>query len=200
MDLDDLLTRSAPPVATRTPDLDAQLRGLAAATEHAARPRKRGLRLVAATTATVAVVAAGGAAAASGLLPEWMPWSTSTGRACEASYSVTMAGPDGGPLTPDVAAMSTAEKQRVVDAANTFLATFDYDTVDLDAAIDRWRTDEAVIRASAGPGERQPKLSGTDLEITATSQEVSRRLDAALTAQGLDMDAVVFASGWRCRK
>lgn len=201
MDLDALLAHAAPATTPPNPALDQELRALGrAAAERALRSRRRGFRLVVAGTATAGVVAVGGAAAATGLLPPtWMPWSTTTGQACETSFTVrpTTVG-NGEPVTPAVAAMTAAEKQQVVDAANTFLATYDYDAIDAEAAIATWREVEADVRASQPPAERQPRLHGADLELTAVGRVVVRDLVADLEARGLDPDAMRFSTGSRC--
>lgn len=106
----------------------------------------------------------------------------------------------GQPMAPAVAAMTTPQKQEVVVVAREFLAEFDYSSVDTDAAIKKWQAAEARVRADQVPEERQPKLSGTDLELTAVGQEVAHRVVAFLKQRGLNPDAVLISEGSRCEK
>lgn len=167
--------------------------------ECTARPRRRRARatLVAGATAGVVVLGTAGAMA-SGLVPgpAWMgPWSTDSGSACHMAFWVSEAGGDGEPLTRDY---PDAERQRALAVARDFLAGLDIASIDKDAAIDRWKQRESAAVASAAPGEKQPPLTGDDLEITAVAQVVWQRLDAHLAEQHIPRELVVGGQGWRC--
>jgi hypothetical protein len=189
MDLDDLLTRAAPPVAPRTPALDDELRALARAT----RPvRRRRGRLALAGLASVAALGVGVGAATGGVpLPGgWL--SSSDGGTCRVDFHVTPRGDSGEATTKTFTA---TQERATADAADAWLAGFDVATVDVDAAVARWREGEAAARAAEPPGERQPVLRGDELRTTAVGQEVWRELSAYLRGQGLEPDAVLWAVG-----
>lgn len=50
------------------------------------------------------------------------------------------------------------------------------------------------------PEERQPKLSGNDLELTAVGHEVTHRLVAYLKQRSLNPNAVLITEASRCEK
>lgn len=199
MDLDDLLDRSAPPTAVRTPALERELTALVLATESAGRPRPKALRTAwvgALATGLVGVGTAGAMAAGLVPTPSWVPWSTSSGTNCEMRFYANPAGPDGEPLN---GTYSDAEKGRAVAEASIFLAGFDYDSIDEAEAIKKWQQEEAATIASVtDPAERQPPLTGDELEITAVGAEVWDHLAAHLQAEGTPAELVVFGQGWRC--
>jgi len=202
MDLDELLTRSAPPVTTRTPHLDGELRDLAAAAEQAARPRRRRLR-VGVVGAVVVGVLGVGAASATGLVPApgWVPWTSSSGKSCQMQLDVVPALDEHGNVIngePLPGHFTQAEQQEALDEARSFLASYDYASIDRPAAIRAWKAAEAKVRASEPPGERQPILRGADIEEMAISRVVWRDLKAHLTAHGINWRLVVSGESWRC--
>jgi hypothetical protein len=202
-DLDQLLDRAAPTVAPRTPELGHELVALVAESEQGSLRRRRRLQAAVVSAVAVGVVGLVPAAGASGLLPfaDWFPWTASSGTTCRIGFEVRMADDGSGqPMTPAVAAMTTPQKQEVVVVAREFLAEFDYSSVDTDAAIKKWQAAEARVRGDQLPEERQPKLSGNDLELTAVGQEVAHRVVAFLKQRGLNPDAVLISEGSRCEK
>lgn len=198
MDLDELLDRSAPATATRTATLQNELQRMVANAEAATRPRRNGLKagLVSVMAAGVFSVGTAGAMAA-GIVatPSWIPWATDSGSSCAMQFTASAAGPDeehGRPYTE-------AEQQRAVTEANRFLASFDYSSINEADAIRAWKeAEDAAVAGQPDPDERQPRLSGDDLAITAVRHQVWNRLAADLTAHGIPTDTVVFAQGWRC--
>jgi hypothetical protein len=99
---------------------------------------------------------------------------------------------------PGLAGMSLAQRQAVLFAAKQFLASFDYASIDRQAAIARWQASEAKTIAAAPADERQPKLVGDDLELTAVYAEVNRQLDDYLVSRGLNPNAIIPAGTHRC--
>jgi hypothetical protein len=191
MDLDDLLTRAAPPVAPRTPALDAELRALAWAVKP--RPARRRRRLVVAGAVTAALLGTGVATATgAGPLPGgWL--TTSRGSECQLEFFV-----QSGSGEPHVPAFTPEQEQATADAANSWLRSLDVDSIDKDRAVHDWQAAEAAARAGVTADERQPKLRGDDLETTAVYYAVAQQLSAYLRGQGLDPDAVVYSMGSRC--
>ena len=89
------------------------------------------------------------------------------------------------------AEFDATEQTKTFAASRIFLEGFDYDSIDRDAAISRWQAVEGtVIAAQPDPEERQPALTGDDLEVTALTYEVTTRLEDHLAARGLDVRAV----------
>jgi hypothetical protein len=201
MDLDELLDRSAAPVAPRTQELRHEVQAMLVEAERAARPRRRRLRAVVVAGAVAGVVVMGTTGAmAAGLIPgpAWMgPWTTGSGSACHMEFWVSEAGPDGEPLSRNY---PEAEKQHALAVARDFLANLDPANIDKDAAIDQWRQKESAAIAAGPAGEKQPRLEGDDLEITAVGQVVWQRLDAYLAAQHIPSELVFPSQAWRCDK
>jgi hypothetical protein len=191
MDLDDLLTRAAPPTTPFSADLDAELRALT----RAARPQARRRRSAVLAGGVGAVLLGTGLAAATGAVPLPGGWlTTSEGSRCHLEFFPVVprtVSPSDNPFTPE-------QQQAVADAANAWLASFDLDSVDKEEALAQWQAVEAVARAAQPPEERQPKLDGENLETQAIYYAVGQRMSAYLEAQGLDPDAVDTGMGWRC--
>lgn len=185
--LDEQLREAAPPVSVRTPEMRRQLDALVVAATPVQRRRRRMTRapLVAATT--VGALGVGTAAAASGLIPGWSVL-TGSGQTCQVEVIATA--PHAGDGEPG-AKFDATEQTETVAAARIFLEGFAYDSIDRDAAISRWQAVEGtVIAAQPDPEERQPALTGDDLEVTALTYEVTTRLEDHLAARGLDVRAV----------
>lgn len=102
---------------------------------------------------------------------------------------------DGVPLRDS---FSAAEREQALAAAQAFLAGYDYDAVERDQAVEAWREEESAVRAAQTPDERQPRLTGVDLEVHAVSTWVIEDLRTALAEQGLDIEAIAVGTGWRC--
>jgi hypothetical protein len=185
--LDERLREAAPPVAVRTPEMRRQLDALVVAATTVQRRRRRLTRasLVAATA--VGALGVGTAAAAAGLIPGWSVL-TGSGQTCQVEVIATA--PHAGDGEPD-ATFDATEQAEAVATARIFLDGFDYDSIDRDAAISRWQAaEETVIAAKPDPTERQPALTGDDLEVTSLTYEVTTRLRNHLAARGLDIRAV----------
>jgi hypothetical protein len=201
MDLDELLDASSPPIVERTPALSGELAAVVASSEVAVAPSRRRIRLIVAGTLAAGAVGLGSAATATGFMPaaHW-PWSTSAGRSCQVSFDVELNGVGGNVVdpAPDLASMSLAERQAVLVAAREFLSSFDYASIDRQEAIARWQAGEAEARAGESADERQPKLVGDDLELTAVYAEVNRELDEYLAERGLNPNAIIPVGSSRC--
>lgn len=195
MDLDELMDAAAPPTAARTAQLRNDLESLARNAETQVRSRRR--RSFRSGVAGVVVALGLGAttAAATGVvnLPSW-PMSTATSETCQIEFSVTARGDDGEPASP--ASGDAAEQQRTADAAMDFLADYDFDTVDRQIAVRSLETIEAEMRDVQVPSERQPKLEGNDLEVTAVSGVVWEDVEAHLRSRGMDPLNVSYSVGW----
>lgn len=200
MDLDELLGSAAPATATRSATLARELEALVVAAEAAAKPVRRRHRIGMVSAVTLGVLGVGSAGAmAAGLVstPPWVPWSTQTGSQCHMQFWVTAAGPDGEPLSRPYTA---AEKQRGVSAAKDFLRTFDFTSINKAQAIRAWQRAEDAAIANEPPGERQPRLHGNDLEITAVGHEVWDKLRAHLDQEGIPFEVVVPSQAWKCAR
>ncbi len=143
------------------------------------------------------VLGIGAVASAAGVLPGWPSFATSSGQTCAVEILASALQPgDGEPIS---ATFSTREKRATLTEAQAFLAEFDYDSVDRQQAIAWWRTEEAKARTEqSDPAERQPKLAGDDLEVTAVSFWVVDQLRADLAAKGLDIRAIGVATSNGC--
>lgn len=108
-----------------------------------------------------------------GLLPGWATWSTSHGSSCEIQVDASLRGDGDGELT--TRSFTEAEQQAAYEAAQRFLAEFNYESVDRDEAVAEWQAEERRIRAGEESDERQPTLQGNDLEVTAVSTQVVHR-------------------------
>ncbi len=143
------------------------------------------------------VLGIGAVASAAGVLPGWPSFATSSGQTCDVAILVSELPPGDG--EPIAATFNTTEKRATLTEAQAFLADFDYDSVDRQQAIDWWRTEESKARTEqSDPAERQPKLAGDDLEVTAVSFWVVNELRADLAAHGLDIRAIDVATTSGC--
>lgn len=200
MDLDELLTASAPPVTDRAPQLERELHALVADSEEAARPSRRWpVRVALVGGALAGVVGLGTVASATGFLPGWPSLSTPSGETCRIEISATALEPGEGEAISST--FSSTERDQALTATQAFLAAYDYDAVDRDEAVAAWQAEEAEVRAAqTDPAERQPKLTGEDLEVQAMWWAVQDDLRTHLTAQGLDIRAVSLGVGSRCEQ
>ncbi|MGY2703308.1 hypothetical protein [Nocardioides sp. HB32] len=193
MNLDDLLTESAPPVIARTPELTRELNDLVAACEASESQRRWPVRAVLVGGAMAGVLGIGAVASAAGVLPGWPSFATSSGQTCDVEILASALPPGEG--EPISATFNSTEKRATLAEARAFLADFDYDSVDRQQAIDWWRTEESKARTEqSDPSERQPKLVGDDLEVTAVSFWVVNELRADLAVKGLDIRAINVAT------
>ena len=189
MDLDELLAASAPPVTARTRQLERELHDLVAVCEAAQSRRRWPVRAALVGGAVAGVLGLGAVASAVGVLPGWSSFFTSSGQTCEIEIAVSaLESGDGEPVS---SSFSTAEKRETLAEAQAFLETFDYDSVDREEAVAWWKAQESKARAAQpDPAERQPRLTGDDLEVTAVSGWVIKDLAADLAAQGHDIRAI----------
>ena len=128
--LDDLLTGSAPPTTPRTASLDRELTALVGAAEVAApAPSRRRKRIAIAGLVVTAILGGGAAAGATGLVPT--PWfdepatrttQTSHGETCQLAFSARG-------LHDPAHPVDAATRAKTITAADTFLADFDFSTL-----------------------------------------------------------------------
>lgn len=188
MDLDELLDLATPRVTARTTDLQEELQLLAAESE-AAQRRRRPMRFALAGGVVAGVLGLGTVASAAGILPGWTLLTTGSGQTCEVAVHADLQTP--GDAEGGAALFDRVEQEETLAAAQKFLEGFDYDSIDRDEAIARWRAVEDEIRAQEpDPAERQPRLEGDDLEVTAVTRAVVERMRADLAAQGYDLRAI----------
>lgn len=185
--LDERLRKAAPPVSVRTPEMRRELDALVVAATPVQRRRRRMTRVSLVAATAVGALGVGTAAAAAGLIPGWSVL-TGSGQTCQ--VEVIAAAPNAGDGEPG-AKFDATERAEAVAAARIFLEGFDYDSVDRDAAISRWQAvEDAAIAAQPDSAERQPALTGDDLEVTALTYDVTTQLGNHLAARGLDLRAV----------
>ena len=203
MDIDDLLARSAPPIAPRTAELRDDLRALVRECEPPRRARRRVSRTVVGSGVAAGVLGLGmvGAAAVINDGGLWFT-TTSAGDACEMEFSVEPVGPqnaaNGDPamiMAGRTSWPSAAEQKTTATEARKFLARFDYGAVDRAAAVRRFDIEQRRIVATAPHGEAQPLLTGNDLETAAVGSVVSDALSTHLKARGLSPYAVITLTG-----
>lgn len=184
--LDERLRDAAPPVSVRTSELRRELDALVVAVTPVQR-RRRMTRASLVAAAAVGALGVGTAAAAAGLIPGWSVL-TSSGQTCQ--VDVIAEAPHAGDGEPG-ANFDATEQTEAVAEARLFLEGFDYESIDREAAISRWQAaEDSAITAQPDAAERQPALTGDDLEVTALTYEVTTRLGNHLAARGLDIRAV----------
>jgi len=201
MDLNDLLNRSAPPVAPRSPELTKQLDDLVVGAEATARSAGRRYRATLVSALTVGVLGAGTVGAmATGVVstPGWVPWTTEAGATCELEFHAV---PDLGPGAVSPTRTYTADEERqAVAEANRFLDEFDYGSIDVDEAIEKWGEAEGGTSVSGDPDaiRRNDAMKQDTLELGSVGREVEARLAKHLDEKGLPSGAVAVEQGWRC--
>lgn len=169
MDLDDLLDRSAPPIAARNPGLGRALGELASQAEGAvARPRHR-VALVGVSVA--AMLGVGAVASAAGVLPGWPVFDTSSGNNCSIEVRAEAPGPGDVPGVP--ASMSDREAKATVAEAQAFLKDFDFDGVDRAEAVAWWRTQEKQARENQPDPAEQAPLSVLSIVEDVNSEKAA---------------------------
>lgn len=194
MDLDELLVASAPPVTGRTPQLQRELIDLVSACEAAGSRRRRPARLALVGGAVAGILGVSAVASAAGVLPGWPLFATSSGATCEIDISASAMEPGDGERST-VSTFTAAERRETLVAARALLEGFDYASVDRDRAVAWWKAQESEARAlQSDPAERQPKLAGDDLEVTAVSAWAIRQIGSDLAAQGYDIRAIDVAT------
>ncbi|MCU1676854.1 MAG: hypothetical protein JWM93_1612 [Frankiales bacterium] len=200
MDIDELLTRTAPPVTTRTPELTGALRELVPATEHATTVRRgRRGRVAAAGAAMLVVIGIGGAATANGLLPGWFPWTTDSGSSCGLQASVEPRRDGDGALITD--RWSAVEQRQALASAREYLGSLDLDSIDRTQAADQWFTYlERISKGNPDRAELESKFQGERLEVHSLLHAVDARLDEYLTARGYDPNSVMTNLASQCAR
>lgn len=195
--LDDLLDSAAPQIAYRSEELTQALFEVAQGAEVAnragaqSRRPKRTSRYLVAAGALASVVGVGGAAMAGGLIPTWTPWRAASGTLCSMKYTVDP--------VDSALARETADAPRPVYSdpatveANSYLAQYDFASVDRDAAVDRFEQELRVQRAAIPADQRQPvgEISKDEIQIVAMSDLVSDQLAAHMKAAGFNPDSIV---------
>lgn len=195
MDLTTLLDDAAPRLADRTPELDAALAELVTTTRPVpAGRRRRRLALVAGTLGLAGAVGLGGVAAAGigrDLVRGAFAWTDEDDISCTIQATLE-------PREPSDPHYS-ASQQAALASAEAWLAGFDLDAVDRDAAGERWlRHLERVSAGDPTRAELEQRFHGERLESHALVFEVSRQLDHHLTEQGYDPRSLDGSVGVAC--
>lgn len=190
MDLDEMLAMANPTVIERGRGLLDDLDGLALEARAARSRKRRAARWTIVGVAAVAVFGTGSAAVASGFLP--FGWTSEQGGRCLiTSVAVEIAGAAD---DNEAAFASTTAKQRrdTLLEARRFLAGYDYEAINVDAAIATWqRAEAAAIADQPDPSERAPLLEGDLLENRALNYRIGLDLEAHLKKWGLHPEVLV---------
>lgn len=192
MDLDELLTGSAPPVAERTPELTHELRMLVVTTHVSRRSRRRRRALLAGVSVIAAGVVGWGAADAAGLTGgREFPWTDPAGSACTLGFAVGPAsydfGAEPGSLPKHI---DPAVQQKAVGDARRFLASFDLASVDEKSAVAKY---QAIQDRIAARGMDPDPATGDDLIMASVGHLFGQELSAYLREHG-DNPALVGIS------
>lgn len=197
MDLDELLTLSAPPVATRG---DAFARGveevITKSWQESVRRRRARLRGLIAAGITAPVVFGSSVAAATGVFTHVRPFSTASGGSCDLNVSVEPRRDGAG--APTNAAGERAQKAALM-AAQHYVATIDVNAIDRPEAADRWF--DYMQRVSVGRPSRaelEERFQGEQLETHAVLYAVDMRLNDYLRGLGFDPRIVVATVASKC--
>lgn len=90
---------------------------------------------------------------------------------------------------------SKAEQDTVAKEARHFLASYNFDAIDRQAAVKETDVEQRRIIAEAPPGEAQPLLVGDDLEMHAVSRVAIQDLTTHLKGLGMDPNVVISSVG-----
>ena len=214
-DLDDMLLRSAPPLAPRSDEMIRDLNHLVASVESVAmRQGRRNLRFVGASAVAVAgVLGLGAAATAAGLVDP--PWSQTVsqqashpgpavhadelavGTNCKVVFS---ADTKVDPLHP----VGKGPRAKALAHAKRFVLDFDITTISVAEAVARYKADYAAAALATGPGDLPPSQLVPDgpvseIEAGAVQSELGRRLEADLAAKGFSTHAVSVVALPECK-
>jgi hypothetical protein len=170
-----------------------------------ARRGRLGRRLGAIGLLSAGVFGVGAAATAADLVP--VPWFESadaqrdtrtlaSGTVCEMTFAAREV------QDPDHA-VPGPERLAAVSAAREFLRDFDLRSIDVEAAVTRYRATDRTLRSSEESRsqpkqEQEPRQSPVEVEQSAIQAELGRRLDAHLRRQGLPAHAVSVAGAFEC--
>lgn len=196
-DLDILLNSAAPQIAPRTEELDHALLEASQRAEDQSRRPKHPRRFLVVGAALAGVIGLGGAATAGGLIPTLTPWTGSHGTSCSFIYAVD---PAGSPVPESADVPRQVYDDPATVDANSFLARYDFDSIDREAAVDRL-AEELRVQRAAMPADRRPPapdVESDEFESHAVDTLVQDQLEAHLRAAGFDPDSVVLSGYRRC--
>lgn len=186
--LDERLRAAATPITVRTPEVRRELDELVTSSMPTQRPRRKSIRAAAVAGAVASALGLATVASATGLLPGWALLTTSSGQTCEVQVVADERDAGNGEPGPS---FTQTEQVETLASAQAFLEDVDYGSIDRDEAIAHWRAEEnAAISAQKDPAERQPRLTGDDLEVTAVSHAITERLKSHLAARNQDIRAI----------
>lgn len=198
MDFDERLARGAPPIATRTDDLRADVAALVAEAETRHRPRRRKHR--AAVVALAGLLVAGGGVAvagANGLVTPLFNWGSNTGRQCTSRVQWEAFDDIGGEMmSRDWPYSVQLDTKR---AAEVFTSRYDFSKIDRERALVEFRTEERRRHdAAEDPSEMAPRLSDEEAELEAVYGIYFDELHTYLDAQGLPMETITPGISYTC--
>lgn len=193
--LDDLLDSAIPRIAPRTGGLDQALLRVAQGAEAQTRRPERGPRYLVAGATFAGVIGLGGAAMAAGVIPTLTPWTGSHGASCSFIYAVD---PVGAPIPESADIPRPVYDDPATVEANSFLAQYDFDSIDREAAVNSFAEELRGKRAAMPADQRPPApdVNSDEFEGQAVDRLVQDQLDAHLKAAGFD-PATVALSGYR---
>lgn len=197
MNLDELLDRSAPRVAGRTPELRHELRMLVVKTDAVRRSRRRRRALLTGVGVVAAGIAGWGAADGAGLTGgRHFPWTDPAGSACTLSFVVgPVSGDPGSSNSPgdprDVPKhINPIAQQKAVADARRFVASFSLDSVEEKQAVKVYR---AVQKRNAARGLQPDPATGDDFVLASVGYLFGQELDSYLRTHG-DTPSLVASS------
>ncbi len=196
-DLDVLLDLAAPQIARRNGGLNEALLKVAQGAETQIRRPRRTRRYLVAGAALTGVIGLGGVAMASGVIPTLTPWTGSRGASCSFIFAVD---PVGSPIPESADIPRPVYDDPATVEANSYLAQYDFDSIDRDAAVDRFAEELRVGRAAMPADQRPPApdVNTDEFESHAVIHLVQDQLDAHMTAAGFDPDSVALSSFMQC--
>lgn len=192
MDIDDLLTASAPPTAPRSEELRTATRAMV----DGARPtRSPGRRLRTTLVSALAVGLVGGGVITAGAASNWFGFGATAEKACAADFSFLPKGIDGEAGTPTY---PQEVEDRAVAASQAFYSSYDFDAIDRDAAAERAREAERLAIASSEPGEQQPVSPAEEHELQGVTMVFMDDWKAHLDSLGIPWQAALVSVSWNC--
>lgn len=198
MNLDDLLEQANPSLAPRTEELNDQLNRVVDDAARAARPTKHTRRRVGLVALTTTLLVGGGfaTATAEGWIPPIYEWAGGE-QECQVQMEIFGYSEYGG--EPPKEPWTYQEEIESRDAARAFLATYDFDAIDVDQAITDFREQEAeTIASEPDPEERQPRIADDEVEMAAVTRLVYDELNEHLEERGMRTDLLLSIDSWVC--
>jgi hypothetical protein len=178
-------------------ELDQAVLHVARSAEGQSRRPRLARRHLVAGAALVGVIGLGGAATAGGLIPALTPWTGTQGTTCLFIYAVD---PAGAPIPESADIPRPVYDDPATVEANSYLAQYDFDSIDRRAAVDRF-ADKLRIGRAAMPADQRPPapdVKSDEFESQAVDMLIQEQLAAHMKATGFDPNSIVFSGYRRC--